>query len=322
MRFAIYGAGAIGAYLGAKLSVAGEDVALVARGPHLKAMRENGARIRAAEGDFTAKVLATDDPAEVGEVDVVVLAVKAHGLTAIAPLLKPMLGLNTIVIPAQNGIPWWYFQGHGGQWEGTRLESVDPGGVITNHIATGRIIGCVVYPAATIVEPGVIQHEEGNRFSLGELDGSSSDRCKALSAAIGNAGLRAPIRSNIRQEIWVKLLGNLAFNPVSALTKASMVEIATDPEARAVARAMMEEAYAVAQALGVEIPITIDQRMAGAEQVGDHKTSMLQDIEAAKPIEIEGLVGSVLELGALLDIPMPYTSTVYACTKLLAQKSA
>ena len=322
MRFAIYGAGAIGAYLGAKLSVAGEDVALIARGPHLKSMSENGVRIRSAEGDFDAKVLATDDPAEVGEVDVIVLAVKAHGLTAIAPLLEPLLGPDTIVLPAQNGIPWWYFQRHGGPWEGTQLKSVDPGGVITKHIATERIIGCVVYPAATIVEPGVIQHEEGNRFSIGELDGSSSERCKELSTAIGNAGLRAPVRSNIRQEIWVKLLGNLAFNPLSALTKASMVEIATDSEASAVARAMMEEAYAVAGALGIEIPITIDQRMAGAEKVGDHKTSMLQDVEAAKPIEIEGLVGSVLELGSLLDIPMPYTSTIYACTKLLAQKSA
>ena len=322
MRFAIYGAGAIGAYLGAKLSVAGDDVALIARGPHLKAMRENGVRIKSAEGDFEAKLLATDNPEEVGEVDVVVLAVKAHGLTAIAPMLEPMLGPNTIVLPAQNGIPWWYFQGHGGPWEGTRLESVDPGGVITKHIATERIIGCVVYPAATIVEPGVIQHEEGNRFSLGELDGSSSERCRALSAAIGNAGLRAPLRSNIRQEIWVKLLGNLAFNPVSALTKASMEEIATDPNARAVAQAMMEEAYAVSAALGVEMPISVEQRLAGAEKVGDHKTSMLQDVEAAKPIEIDGLVGSVLELGAMLDIPMPYTTTVYACTKLLAQKSA
>ncbi len=322
MRFAIYGAGAIGAYLGAKLSVAGDDVALIARGPHLKAMRENGVRIKSAEGDFEAKLLATDNPEEVGEVDVVVLAVKAHGLTAIAPMLEPMLGPNTIVLPAQNGIPWWYFQGHGGPWEGTRLESVDPGGVITKHIATERLIGCVVYPAATIVEPGVIQHEEGNRFSLGELDGSSSERCRALSAAIGNAGLRAPLRSNIRQEIWVKLLGNLAFNPVSALTKASMEEIATDPNARAVAQAMMEEAYAVSAALGVEMPISVEQRLAGAEKVGDHKTSMLQDVEAAKPIEIDGLVGSVLELGAMLDIPMPYTTTVYACTKLLAQKSA
>ena len=321
MRFAIYGAGAIGAYLGAKLSVAGEDVTLIARGPHLHAMQENGVRVRSPEGDFEARPLATDDPAEVGEVDVIVLAVKAHGLAAIAPLLSPMLGPDTAVVPAQNGIPWWYFQRHGGPWEGTCLESVDPGGVITVHISAERIIGCVVYPAATIVEPGVIQHEEGNRFSIGELDGSSSERCKNLSAAIGNAGLRAPVRSNIRQEIWVKLLGNLAFNPVSALTKASMVEIATDPDASAVARAMMEEAYAVAEALGVEIPISIDQRMAGAAQVGDHKTSMLQDVEAAKPMEIGGLVGSVLELGVLLDIPMPYTSTVYACTKLLGVKT-
>ena len=320
MRFAVYGAGAIGAYMGAKLSAAGEDVALIARGPHLEAIRENGVRIRSSDGDFDARLMATNDPNEIGTVDVVVLAVKAHGLTAIAPLLSPMLGPNTIVLPAQNGIPWWYFQGHGGRWEGTQLESVDPGGIITKHIATERIVGCVVYPAATIVEPGIIHHEEGNRFSIGELDGSSSLRCKELAAAIGSSGLRAPVRSNIRQEIWVKLLGNLAFNPVSALTKASMVEIAMDPDARSVVQTMMEEAYAVAEALGVEIPISIEQRLAGAQIVGEHKTSMLQDVEAAKPIEIDGLVGSVLELGSLLGIPMPYTNTVYACTKLLAQK--
>ncbi|MEC9140776.1 MAG: 2-dehydropantoate 2-reductase [Chloroflexota bacterium] len=320
MRFAVYGAGAIGAYMGAKLSAAGEDVALIARGPHLEAIRENGVRIRSSDGDFDARLMATNDPNEIGTVDVVVLAVKAHGLTAIAPLLSPMLGPNTIVLPAQNGIPWWYFQGHGGRWEGTQLESVDPGGIITKHIATERIVGCVVYPAATIVEPGIIHHEEGNRFSIGELDGSSSLRCKELAAAIGSSGLRAPVRSNIRQEIWVKLLGNLAFNPVSALTKASMVEIAMDPDARSVVQTMMEEAYAVAEALGVEIPISIQQRLAGAQNVGEHKTSMLQDVEAAKPIEIDGLVGSVLELGSLLGIPMPYTNTVYACTKLLAQK--
>ena len=320
MRFAIYGAWAIGAYMGAKLSAAGEDVALIARGPHLEAIRENGVRIRSSDGDFDARLMATNDPNEIGKVDVVVLSVKAHGLTAIAPLLAPMLGPNTIVLPAQNGIPWWYFQSHGGRWEGTQLESVDPGGIITKHIATERIVGCVVYPAATIVEPGIIHHEEGNRFSIGELDGSSSSRCKELAAAIGSAGLRAPVRSNIRQEIWVKLLGNLAFNPVSALTKASMVEIAMDPDARSVVQTMMEEAYAVAEALGVEIPISIEQRLAGAQKVGEHKTSMLQDVEAAKPIEIDGLVGSVLELGSLLGIPMPYTNTVYACTKLLAQK--
>jgi len=320
MRFAVYGAGAIGAYMGAKLSAAGEDVALIARGPHLEAIRENGVRIRSSDGDFDARLMATNDPNEIGKVDVVVLSVKAHGLTAIAPLLAPMLGPNTIVLPAQNGIPWWYFQSHGGRWEGTQLESVDPGGIITKHIATERIVGCVVYPAATIVEPGIIHHEEGNRFSIGELDGSSSSRCKELAAAIGSSGLRAPVRSNIRQEIWVKLLGNLAFNPVSALTKASMVEIAMDPDARSVVQTMMEEAYAVAKALGVEIPISIEQRLAGAQKVGEHKTSMLQDVEAAKPIEIGGLVGSVLELGSLLGIPMPYTNTVYACTKLLAQK--
>ena len=320
MRFAVYGAGAIGAYMGAKLAAAGEDVALIARGPHLEAIRENGVRIRSSDGDFNVRLIATNDPTEIGKVDVVVLSVKAHGLTSIAPLIAPMLGPNTIVLPAQNGIPWWYFQSHGGRWEGTQLESVDPGGVITKHVATERIVGCVVYPAATIVEPGIIHHEEGNRFSIGELDGSSSVRCKELAAVIGSSGLRAPIRSNIRQEIWVKLLGNLAFNPVSALTKASMVEIAMDPDARSVVQTMMEEAYAVAEALGIEIPISIEQRLSGAQRVGEHKTSMLQDVEAAKPIEIGGLVGSVLELGSLLGIPMPYTNTVYACTKLLAQK--
>ncbi|MCZ6891054.1 MAG: 2-dehydropantoate 2-reductase [Chloroflexi bacterium] len=321
MRFAIFGAGAIGAYLGAKLALAGEDVVLIARGAHLRAMQENGVRVRSPEGDFEAHPTATDDPTEVGEVDFLVLTVKAHGLTAIAPLVAPMIGPQTTIVPAQNGIPWWYFQRHGGPWEDTRLESVDPGGVIASHIPVDRVIGCVVYPAAVIAEPGIIEHTEGNRFSIGELDGSTSSRCRILSKAIVGAGLRAPIRSNIRQEIWVKLLGNIAFNPVSALTKASMLEIATDPDARAMVRAMMEEANAVAEALGIEMPVSIDQRMAGAEKVGEHTTSMLQDVEAAKPLEIGGLVGSVLELGTMLGMPMPYTSTVYACAKLLGIKT-
>ena len=321
VKFAIYGAGAIGAYMGARLSVAGQDVALIARGPHLAAMQANGVVVRSPDGDFTADVFATSDAAEVGHADVVVLAVKAHGLTAIAPLLDPLMGPDTVVLPAQNGIPWWYFQRHGGPWEGTRLESVDPGGVIERHVPAESIVGCVVYPAAAIVEPGVIEHEEGNRFSLGELDGSTSDRAKAVSTALGGAGLRAPVRANIRQEIWVKLLGNLAFNPISALTQAGMAEIAQDPDAGGLARAMMEEAYAVAAALGVEIPISIDQRMAGAEKVGDHKTSMLQDIEVARPIEIGGLVGVVLELGKLVDVPMPCTTAVYACARLLGAKT-
>ena len=321
MRFAIYGAGAIGAFLGAKLAVAGEDVALIARGPHLRAMQASGVRVRSPEGDFEAHPLATDDPADVGEVDYLVLAVKAHGLAAIAPSLHRLIGSHTTVVSAQNGIPWWYFQRHGGAWDGRRLESVDPGGAVTRHIPADRIVGSVVYPAAVIAEPGVIDHIEGNRFSIGELDGTTTDRIKALSATIGKSGLRAPIRSNIRQEIWVKLLGNLAFNPLSALTRATMAEIAADDDARAIVRAMMEEAYAVAAGLGIELPITIDQRMAGAENVGDHKTSMLQDVEAAKPIEIGGLVGAVIELGDILGVRMPHTRTVYACTKLLGART-
>ena len=322
MRFAIYGAGAIGAYLGAKLALAGEDVSLIARGPHLRAMQENGVRVRSPEGDFEARPFVAEDPKQVGEVDYLVLAVKAHGLTAIAPLLGPMIGPSTVIVPAQNGIPWWYFHSHGGPWEGTRLHSADPGGVIEANVPTGSIIGCVVYPAAVIAEPGVIEHIEGNRFSIGELDGSTSDRARVLSNSISASGLRAPIRSNIRQEIWVKLLGNLAFNPVSALTKASLAEIVADTDVSGVVRAMMEEGHAVAKALGIELPVSIDQRMAGAGKVGDHKTSMLQDVEAAKPTEIEGLVGTVLELGRMLELPMPYTDAVYACAKLLSAKSA
>ena len=321
MRFAIYGAGAIGAYLGAKLALAGEEVALIARGPHLRAMQTHGVRVSSPDGDFAAHPLATDDPSAVGEVDYVVLAVKAHGVTAVAPLLGPLLGEHTAVVTAQNGVPWWYFQRHGGPWEGTRLESVDPGGVIAGHIAAERVIGTVVYPAAVIAEPGVIQHVESNRFSLGELDGSSTERIRALSATMTRAGLRAPVRSAIRQEIWVKLVGNLAFNPVSALTRATLVEIAADPDASGVVHTMMEEAYAVARALGIELPITIEQRMQGAANLGAHKTSMLQDVEAAKPLELGGLVEAVLELGAMTSVAMPYTRAVYACTKLLGQKA-
>ncbi len=321
MRIAIYGAGAIGAYLGAKLAVSGEDVTLIARGPHLEAMRAKGVRVHGIDGDFEAHPAATDDPATVGEVDYLVLAVKAHGLTDIAPRLAPLLGPETAVVPAQNGLPWWYFQRLGGRWDGTQLESVDPGGVIAKHIAPERIIGCVVYPAAVITEPGVIEHTEGDRFSLGELDGSTTERIKRLSGAINKAGLRAPIRSNIRQELWTKLLGNIAFNPLSALTTATLVEIARDEDAAAIVRSVMEETLAVTTALGVEIPVSIDQRMAGAEQVGEHKTSMLQDVEAAKPLELGSLVGAVLELGRILDIPMPHTRTVYACTKLLGLKT-
>ena len=319
MRIAIVGAGAIGAYLGAKLSASGEEVFLIARGPHLKAMQAHGVRVRSPEGDFEAHPTATGDFKEIGPVDYVFLTVKAHGLTEVAPRLEPLLNPDTAVVSAQNGIPWWYFQRHGGPWDGTQIESVDPGGVISKAIAAERIIACIVYPSALIVEPGVIQHVEGNRFSMGELDGTTTERCRRLADTLTKSGLRCPIRSRIRDELWAKLLGNLAFNPISALTRATLSEIATHPEARAVARAAMEEADAVATGLGVKIPVTIDRRIDGAEKVGDHKTSMLQDVEAGKPIELESLVGAVVELGEKLGLPMPYTKTIYACAKLLAQ---
>ncbi len=317
MRFAIYGAGAIGAYLGARLSLAGEDVSLIARGPHLQAMLDHGVRVRSPLGDFEAHPAAAANPTAVGEVDAVVLAAKAHSLTAIAPRLAPLLGPDTMVVSAQNGIPWWYFHDHGGPWEGTSLESVDPGGVIASAIEPRRIIGCVVYPSAVIAEPGVVEHIEGDRFSIGELDGSTSERAKRLAGAFIGAGLRAPVRPRIRQDLWVKLLGNVAFNPLSALTRATLVEIATDPGTRAIAHAVMAEADAVARALGIELPVSIEQRLAGAAKVGHHKTSMLQDVETGRPLELESLVGAVVELGGKLGVPMSHTQTLYASAKLL-----
>lgn len=261
MKFAIVGAGAIGAFLGARLAQAGEDVYLIARGPHLRSMQANGVSIRSPEGNFEAHPTATDDYGAVGPVDFVFLTVKAHGLTEVAPQLSPLLGPDTAVVSAQNGIPWWYFQNHGGPWEGTPLESVDPGGAIAAAIEPERIIGCIIYPSAVIVEPGVIEHIEGNRFAIGELDGASSDRCKSLSSILNKAGFRSPIRRNIRHDLWVKLLGNVVFNPMSALTGVTLVEMATHPEASAVSRAAMAEADAVATGLGIDLGVTIDQRI-------------------------------------------------------------
>jgi len=283
-------------------------------------MQADGVRVRSPEGDFEARPTATDDYGAVGPVDFVFLTVKAHSLTELAPQLSPLLGPETVVVSAQNGIPWWYFQRHGGPWEGTSLESVDPGGVIAEAIEPGRIIGCIVYPSAVIAQPGVIEHIEGNRLTIGELDGESSDRCKRLSSILKEAGFRSPIRRNIRHDLWVKLLGNVVFNPMSALTGVTLVEMATHPEASAVSRAAMAEADAVARGLGVELGVSIDQRMAGAEKVGRHKTSMLQDIEMGRPLELESVVGAVLELGDMQGIPMPHTKTLYACTKLLAER--
>lgn len=322
MKIAIVGAGAIGAFLGAKLALSGVDVYLIARGPHLREMQANGVRVRSPEGDFEAHPTATGDYESIGPVDYVFLTVKAHSLTAIAPNLAPLLGPETAVVSAQNGIPWWYFQSHGGPFDGQSIESVDPGGVIAKAIDPSRIIGCVVYPSTVIVEPGVIEHIEGNRFSIGELDGTSSDRCKRLAAALIGSGLRAPVRSHIRHDMWVKLLGNVVFNPMSALTGATLVEMVTHPETNALVRAVMEEADAVAEGLGVRLPLTIDQRMEGAKKVGAHKTSMLQDLEAGRPMELESVVGVVIELGEKLGLPMPHTKTLYTCARLLDQVRA
>jgi len=319
MRFAIVGAGAIGAFAGAMLARSGEDVTLIARGPHLRAMQEHGVRVRGSLGEFGARPAATDDPSTVGSVDVVLLTLKAHSLTEMVPRLTPLIGPDTCVVSAQNGIPWWYFYRHGGEWEGTRLEAVDPGGVIYRSIDPSRVIGCVVYPSTIIVEPGVVEHIEGTRFAIGEPDGSKSDRCRLIADAFIKAGLRSPIRTHIRHDMWVKLMGSVAFNPISALTRATLVEIVQCPETRELATAIMTESESVARRLGIEMGISIEQRLEGAEKVGRHKTSMLQDVETGRPPELEAIVGAVVELGNRMGLPMPYSRAVYACVKLLTR---
>ncbi len=322
MRFLIAGAGAIGAYIGARMAQAGFDVTLFARGPHLCAMQERGVQVKSAEGDFVAWPTIASSLEQVGAVDVVFLGVKAHGLPQLAPHLRPVLGPDTTVVSTQNGIPWWYFEGFGGDWEGLRLERVDPGGVISSAIEAHRVLGSIVYFSTEIIAPGVIQHIAGNRISLGEPDGTRSDRCRRIAEALIAAGLRCPVTTRIRHEIWVKVLGNASFNPVSALTRATLVQMVRDPGVCSVIRNIMQEVEAVSRKLGMELPVSIDQRIAGAEKVGEHKTSMLQDLEAGRSMELEALVGAVVELGERVDIPMPYTRTVYACAKLLSDCAA
>ena len=319
MKFTVVGAGAIGAFVGAMLARSGEDVTLIARGPHLRAMQEHGVRVRGALGSFDARVSATDDPATVGAVDVVLLTLKTHSLTTMAPRLAPLICAETSVVSAQNGIPWWYFYHHGGDWDGTQLESVDPGGVINQSIDPARVIGCVIYPSAIITEPGIIQHIEGTRFAIGEPDGSKSERCRKIAAAFIKAGLRCPIRTNIRHDMWVKLMGNVAYNPISALTRATLIEIVQCAETRQLAASIMAEAESVAQRLGIEMGVSIEQRLEGAEKVGHHKTSMLQDLESGRPMELEAIVGAVVELGDRMRLPLPCTKAIYACVKLLAE---
>ncbi len=321
MRFLIAGAGAIGAYIGARMTHAGFDVTLFARGPHLKAMQERGVEVRSSEGNFQVQPRIVASLEEAGPVDVVFLGVKAHGLPQLAPQLKPVLGRDTTVVSTQNGIPWWYFQGFGGPWDGLRLERIDPGGVISNAIEARRVVGSIVYFSTQIVAPGVIQHTEGNRISLGEPDGARSERCRKIAEALVASGLRCPVSARLRQEIWVKILGNASLNPLSALTRATLAQMLRDPGVASVIRNIMLEVEAVSHKLGMGLPVSIEQRMAGAEKVGEHKTSMLQDLEAGRPMELEALVGSVVELGEKVGVAMPHTTTVYHCAKLLGLSS-
>jgi 2-dehydropantoate 2-reductase len=320
MRICIFGAGAIGGLLGVKLAEAGADVSLVARGPHLAAMQANGLTLIDEEGArSTVKVRASDDAADLGEQDYVIVTLKAHSVPPVVPRMQPLIGDGTTIVSGVNGVPWWYFHKHGGPLEGTRLASVDPGDAQWNGFGPDRVLGCVVYPAAEVVEPGVIKHIEGNRFSLGEPDGSKSDRATALSAALTAAGLKAPVRPRIRDEIWVKLWGNLSFNPISALTHATLDVLCTDPGTRAVARGMMLEAQAIAEKLGIKFPIDVERRIDGGAAVGAHRTSMWQDLDLGRPMEIDALVTSVQELGGLTETPTPTIDTVLALIRLRAR---
>jgi len=323
VKIVIAGAGAIGGYIGARLARAaspGVEVVLFARGPHLRAMQERGLGVMSPDGNFEVQPTVTGELSSIGQADVVFLGVKAHGLTSLVPQLVPLLGPDTIVVSTQNGIPWWYFQSIGGDLEGLRLERVDPGGVIAAAVEPRRVVGSLAYFAADVIEPGVIRHTEGNKISFGEPDGSKSERLRRVAEPLIAAGFRCPINARFRHEIWVKLLGNVAFNPISALTGGTLEELVRHPDASRTIRDIMTETEAVAAKLGIELPVSIDQRMAGAEKVGAHKTSMLQDLEAGRPMELEAVVGAVVELADRLGVPIPTTRTVYACAKMLEAK--
>jgi 2-dehydropantoate 2-reductase len=321
MRIAIVGAGAIGGYLGGWLSAAGEDVTFIARGANLDAITARGMRVIGEDGvEVVSKgARAVRTMREAGPQDSVLLTVKAHQVAPLAEDMHEMLTEETTIVTMQNGIPWWYFHKHGGEFEGRQVTAADPDGSIARLMDSNRVIGSVVYPAATLVAPGVVQVVEGKRFTLGELDGSESPRVQAISGALNEAGFKAPVTSDIRGEIWLKIWGNLSFNPISALTHATLVDLLQFPLTRELSIAMMREAEAIANKLGIRFRVGIDKRVAGAEKVGAHKTSMLQDVEAGKPLELDALVGAVVELGRLTNTPTPHIDAVYACASLLAK---
>ncbi len=321
MKCAVVGAGSVGGYLGVRLVLAGEDVTFVARGANLAAIASNGFKLIEEDGtERVARNVRTARINEAGPHDVVLLAVKAHHVPAVAAEMTGLIGPNTVVVTLQNGIPWWFFYKWGGNYEGRAIRSVDPDGTISKHIPNERIVGTVVYFASEIVAPGVVKVAEGNRLALGEPDLSTSDRCQQLSATFVRSGFKSPVVADLRGEIWLKLWGNMVFNPISALTHATLVDICQFPLTRSLAVAMMTEAQTIAEKLGIHVRLGIERRIAGAESVGKHKTSTLQDVEAGRPLELDALIGSVVELGRLTQTPTPATDAVYACASLLGKR--
>lgn len=319
MKICIFGAGAIGGYIGTKLALSGTEVSFVARGPNLAAIKERGVKLISEGHTLLARPHATDNSKELGPQDYVVLAVKAHALLPAADSIRALLGPHTTLVPAINGVPWWYFYKLPGPYQNTRLQSVDPNGQLWEKLPPSRVVGCIVYPATDLIEPGVIEHTYGNRFEIGEPDGTKSDRAVTFSELMIKAGLRCPVRTRIRDNLWIKLWGNLSFNMICALTTTTLDVVARDPETRAVARAMMVEAQAVAEKLGVRFPIDVDARIAGAAEVGDHKPSTLVDLERRRPMEIDPLLGAVVEMGRLVGLPTPTCDVVLALVRQRAR---
>lgn len=319
MKICIFGAGAIGGYMGVKLAQAGADVSLVARGPHLEAMQQNGLKLFKEGDEHQVTVTAAEDPRELGQQDYVIVTLKAHSVPAVVDKMQPLIGDHTTIVSGVNGVPWWYFHKIGGALEGTRLHTVDPNDAQWNGFGPDNVLGCVVYPAAEVIAPGVIKHIEGNRFSLGEPDGTKSERALALSKVLSAAGLKAPVRPKLRDEIWIKLWGNLSFNPISALTHATLDVLCTDEGTRPIACAMMLEAQDIAEKLGVKFPIDVEKRIDGGAAVGAHRTSMLQDLDQGRPMEIDALVSSVQELGKITKTPTPTIDTILSLIRLRAK---
>ena len=318
MKICVVGAGAIGGFMGARLADAGHEVSLIARGPHLAAIRDNGLKlIQDGEELVVSNVTATDDIADLDVQDIVLLALKSHQIAAVLDKLPKLIGPDSVMVTLQNGIPWWYFQNLPGQYEGTVIETVDKGGVLAQAIDPACLLGCIAYPAAVVSKPGVIKHVEGTRFPVGELDGSVSARATMVSETFIDAGFKSPVLDDIRSEIWLKLWGNLSFNPISALTHSTLEAICQFPQSRDLAATMMTEAKEVAEKLGAGFRVTLERRIEGAEKVGKHKTSMLQDVEAGKPLEIDGMLGVVIELAEITDTRVPTLRAIYACVSLL-----